>query len=132
MGKNPRKTGLTVVGNATESAVTGVPPPKRLGEAGRALWRSIQAEYAITDAGGIAVLTLACGALDRAAVLQRAIEHDGATVMTRNGPKVHPAIKEELACRAYVTRTLARLGVLDEPLHGGAGRPASGSGLGVS
>jgi hypothetical protein len=95
-----------------------IPPPKTLGAAGRTC---------ITDSGGYCVLTLACEALDRADGLRKRIDQDGEVIDFRTGPKVHPAVKEELACRAYVTRALGRLGVLDEPVKT-MGRPLKGHG----
>jgi hypothetical protein len=39
-----------------------------------------------------------------------AIATDGAVVYTRTGvPRSHPSAKDELACRAFVVRTLERL-----------------------
>jgi hypothetical protein len=39
---------------------TGLPPPRKLGEHGQALWDAITAEYRIEDAGGVEILTQAC------------------------------------------------------------------------
>jgi hypothetical protein len=122
MREKPPPKPLALVGTPAEPGATAIPPPKTLGAAGRTLWRSIQAEFSITDSGGYAVLAVACEALDRADGLRKCIDEDGEVIALRSGPKVHPAIKEELACRAFVTRALGRLGVLDEPLKT-VGRP---------
>jgi hypothetical protein len=45
---------------------------------------------------------LACEALDRADGLRKRINEDGEVIDFRTGPKVHPAVKEELACRTQV------------------------------
>lgn len=37
--------------------------------------------------------------------------------------KAHPAIREELACRGFVVRTLQKLGLNCEPVRSGPGRP---------
>ena len=107
---------LTVVGNAPN-------PPRKLGPAGQSLWDRIQAEFAITDVGGVELLCLACQALDRAEALADAIARDGEVIHSRTGvPKTHPAVKDELACRAFVSKMLQKLGVTDEPLKS-IGRP---------
>src|SRR5437879_5984609 len=91
-------------------------PPKDLGESGGNLWRRIQAEYAISDSGGREMLSQACKAADRLASLAETIEQDGPIVHTRQGPKRHPALGAELACRDFIVRTLAKLGLNFEPV----------------
>ena len=95
MREKPPPKPLALVGTPAEPGATAIPPPKTLGAAGRTLWRSIQAEFSITDSGGYAVLTVACEALDRADGLRKCINEDGEVIALRSGPKVHPAIKEE-------------------------------------
>jgi hypothetical protein len=68
------------------------------------LWRSVHAEYEISDVGGIELLAQACAALDRAEALAARIEEDGETIHVRGVPKSHPA--NEIACRALCIRTL--------------------------
>jgi hypothetical protein len=97
-------------------------PPRPLGDYGNALWDRVQGEYGITDTGGIEILAQACAALDRAEALREAIDRDGEVITTRNGPKVHPGCKDELACRAFVVRTLERLGLNVEAIKP-PGRP---------
>src|SRR5262245_2946150 len=46
-------------------------PPRKLGKHGRQLWDRVQAEFGITDIGGIELLTLCCQSLDRAESLER-------------------------------------------------------------
>ena len=119
--KSPKTPSLTVVGEGPEN---GLKPPRKLGPAGGSLWARIQAEFAITDVGGIELLCLACQALDRAENLADAIARDGATIYSRTGvPRSHPSIKDELACRAFVVRTLERLGLNVEAVRP-PGRPA--------
>jgi hypothetical protein len=65
---------------------------------------------------------------DRAEELRAAIDRDGAVVQTRTGPKDHPALKHELAARAFVCRTITRLGLDIEPLKR-VGRPGGGHGI---
>jgi hypothetical protein len=116
-GDPPR---LTLV----EPAATGVEPPRPLGSQGRGLWNRVQAEYDVSDPAGIEFLTLAAESLDRAQALSEAIERDGMVVRTPSGLRSHPALREELANRAFVTRTLQRLGLNYEPLRMGPGRPS--------
>jgi Phage terminase, small subunit len=90
-----------------------ITPPRPLGNHGQTLWNEIQREYAITDTGGVEVLAQICAALDRAEQLSEAIQRDGALVPTSNGTGMrgHPAIKDELSCRTFIVRSLARLGI---------------------
>jgi hypothetical protein len=44
-------------------------PPHKLGEAGLALWNSIQSAYAVDDAAGAEILAHACLAADRLVAL---------------------------------------------------------------
>ncbi len=46
------------------TTVKGPTPPQGLDESGLSLWRSIQAEYGITDSGGAPLPMFAEGALD--------------------------------------------------------------------
>jgi hypothetical protein len=98
-------------------------PAPPLGDVGRALWDRVNSEYAIEDAGGVAMLTLACSALDRASRCREQIDKDGELVHTKSGAREHPLIKAELAAMAFVVRTLARLGLNFEPVRSGVGRP---------
>src|SRR5215207_1920914 len=113
------KTTLKVV---PATPVNPSAPPSDLGELGQKLWRSIMEEYSIDDAGGRELLTQACKALDRAEACAEHIKRDGEVIRTKAGPKDHPALKHELANRAFVVRTLARLG-LDVEAIKPVGRP---------
>jgi hypothetical protein len=87
-------------------------PPRQLGARGLDLWRTIMAEYHIDDPGGRELLYQAAAALERAEQLAEAIAADGVVVHTRAGaPKPHPALAAELAARAFICRTLERLGL---------------------
>jgi P27 family predicted phage terminase small subunit len=124
MSTNIGKPSLTVV----DPASTYPPPPRKLGHYGRALWDDIMRENQIEDRGGIELLAQICATLDRAESLAEAINKDGATYHTRAGvPKAHPAIKDELACRAFIARNLQRLGITVEAVKT-VGRPATGFG----
>jgi hypothetical protein len=109
--------------NSLKSLVASREPSRTLGEHGRKLWDRVTAEFEVEDAAGIELLTLACQSLDRAEGLAARVAEDGEIVRTRNAVKTHPAIKEELACRGFVVRTLSRLGLNYEPLRAAPGRP---------
>lgn len=122
MARSPEKPLLSVV----SSRAATISPPRPLGSHGTALWDRIQAEYGIYDCGGAELLAQACQALDRAEGLAAAIARDGDVVRSRGGVfKTHPAVREELACRSFVVRTLERLGVTSETVKR-PGRPPSG------
>lgn len=115
---------LSIVGS---SSTTGIEPPRSLGQPGRQLWDTVQDEYRVTDSGGAAMLLEACAELDRAEELAAAIKRDGAVIYSKSGPKPNPCLKEELAARAFVVRTLQKLGITSEPVKS-IGRPGVGFG----
>jgi hypothetical protein len=119
-----RKPPLSVVGSGS----TGAHPPRPLGDHGRRLWDHVQHEYGIRDIGGVETLAQACAGLDRAEQLASQIATDGLVIRTKTGLKAHPAMRDELAARAFVVRTLERLGITIEAVKP-VGRPGSG-GLG--
>jgi hypothetical protein len=88
-----------------------------------ALWRRVTAEYDIEDAAGIELLTQSCAAVDLSEALADRIAQDGEVIRTKDGLKVHPAVKDSLAARGLAIRTLTRLGLNWEPLRAGPGRP---------
>jgi hypothetical protein len=102
----PAKPPLAIVDSGSST-----PPPRKLGQHGMELWRTIMAEYQLEDRGGIELLCQACGALDRVEELSERIASDGAVITVRGVPKPHPALAAELAARALVCRTLERLGL---------------------
>jgi hypothetical protein len=112
-------THLTVV----DPASTDAEPPPTLLEAGRRLWTRVLAEYDVSDVAGREMLLQCCTMADRAEGLARDVERDGAVIHTRSGPRDHPGLKHELAARAFICRTLVRLGLNWEPLHLHSGRP---------
>ena len=119
MAKKP-KPSLKLIGS--DGASTGTQPPRNIGPYGRKLWDQVMREYAIEDAGGIEMLAQACQALDRAEALREAIDQDGAVIRVRGTIRDHPALKHELANRAFVVRTLSRLGLNFEPVRPSVGR----------
>jgi len=106
-------------------AKRGKNPPRPLGKAGTAMWSAVMREYEIADSGGIEILAQACAALDRAEALRTAIDRDGEIITVGGAPKDHPALKHELANRAFVVRAIQRLG-LDVEAVKPVGRPGIG------
>jgi hypothetical protein len=124
MAKSISDPPLTLV-NPTSTAIS---PPRALGVHGKALWDRIQGEYRVEDTGGVELLAQACQALDRAEALAAAIARDGEVIHTRTGvPRTHPAVKDELGLRAFIVRTLEKLGLNVEAIKP-IGRPPSSTG----
>lgn len=115
-----RKPALKIV----KTARTTNHPPRTLGKVGLGLWTRITNEYDVNDAAGKELLALGCEALDRAEACRAAIDRDGEVQRGGNGfSKEHPALRPELASRAFVAKMLLRLGLDVEPLRSGPGRP---------
>ncbi len=122
--KDPEKPPLALVDPDT----TGDTPPRKFGRAGLSLWNAITCGYQVDDAGGIELLAQACLASDRLEALAARIDEDGEIIRTRTGVvKAHPCLKEELALRAFICKTLERLGLNLEVIKP-VGRPARGFG----
>jgi hypothetical protein len=120
MAEKPPRTSFSVV---TALPVQVPDPPRPLGPAGHGLWRAIQTEYNIQDQGGITMLLVGCQALDRAERLRVQIDADGEVIRLRNGSvRAHPAIRDELGCRAQVMRAIEKLGLNFEAVKA-IGRP---------
>ena len=120
----PEKPKLSVV----RSSSSGPQPPRKLGKLGRALWDRIQREFNIEDCGGIEMLMQAAEAADLVGELRAAREREGVVLRGRSGLRSHPCLREELAARAFICRTLTRLGITTEPLKS-IGRPSGGLGV---
>jgi hypothetical protein len=111
--------------NLVDPASSGISPPRKLGQHGLSLWNSVQTAYRIDDVGGMELLAQACAATDRVEALAERINADGEVVQTRAGPKAHPALRDELQGRAFIVRTLERLGLNVEAIKP-IGRPSHG------
>ena len=116
MAKKPK---LELVGSSVTNPTA---PHATLGKAGRDQWQSIQSEYGISDSGGLALLQQICAAADEIAECAAIIARDGRMIRGKFGPREHPLLKHELALRAFVCRTLQRLGLNLEPIKS-VGRP---------
>ena len=113
------KPPLTVV----VAPATSLGPARDLGPAGRALWAAIAGEYRIEDACGIEFLTQASEAEDRLSAISAQIAIDGPIVYGRTGPREHPGLRSEVQLRAFIVRTLEKLGINHQPVHASPGRP---------
>lgn len=99
-------------------------PPAHLRPDGKRLWTALVAEYGITDAGGLALLTAACEALDRMRAAQASIAKDGELVTDRYGaPKLNPACGLEKDARNGFLAAVKALRLDVEPPKP-VGRPA--------
>jgi hypothetical protein len=107
------------------SPPTGQQPPRKLGQHGLNLWRTITSEYDISDAGGIEILLQVCRATDRVESLAEQIDSDGEVVMVKGTPKPHPLLRDEIQIRAFVCRGLQKLGLNVEVVKP-VGRPSKG------
>jgi phage terminase small subunit len=122
--KMPKRPKLSVVERIANNQAE---PPTHLGETGASLWRSVMSEYRVDDVGGAEALLQVCTTADQAAEYRQIIKRDGPVVQTKNGPREHPLVKAELACRSFVIRGLQRLGLSDNsrpvgrPGYGGVG-----------
>jgi hypothetical protein len=113
------KPKLSVVKPAQRTASV----PEHLGAAGRELWASIQASYAIADPGGLALLQQAAEAADRIASVRRQVDEQGELLVIKGIPRVNPLCAVERDQRAALVRCLRNLNLDIEPLRDGPGRP---------
>jgi Phage terminase, small subunit len=112
--------------------VDSMPTPPPLGEDGMKLWRRITNEYDVSDAGGFEMLKQACEAADDLARYGLIIARDGPMIETKLGPKEHPMVKHQMIARAFIVRTLSRLGLNFEPVRSSIGRAAKAIRRGVT
>jgi hypothetical protein len=114
---NPLLTSL----KPTSSAID---PPRSLQKHGLNLWHAVMNAYRIDDVGGRELLALACAQLDRVEALSELISADGEVYRDgENPPRAHPALRDELNGRAFIARTLERLGVTSIEPDSPPGRP---------
>lgn len=92
--------------------MTAPKAPDGLHDAGRALWRSVLAEYELSRAE-LHVLELACQAADRGAQAHAEVERLGITVEGRYGPRLNPAVPILRDAQAAVVANLRALGVVN-------------------
>lgn len=98
--------------------------PRELGPEGRQLWVELVVEYEIEDAGGLAILRLACESWQRYKDAQRQIKADGMSFLDRfDQVRAHPLLAIERDSRAQCLQALKSLNLGIEPLRDGPGRP---------
>src|SRR5262245_38723652 len=78
--------------NFSHSHVDVPRPPRQLGEAGRLLWKQIQDEYRILDAGGLCHLLSACRAEDDIQRFRETVAREG-DVLKSDPWKPHPLLQ---------------------------------------
>jgi P27 family predicted phage terminase small subunit len=101
-------------------------PPRHLSQPARAWFGKLRAEYGIEDSGGLALLTTAAEAWDRARDARILLAKEGAVVRDRFGQQVaHPAVRIENAARAQMLQALKQLALDVEPVKR-PGRPGIG------
>ena len=98
-------------------------PPANLDATGRALWDEVTTVFAWDDPGNYRVLEQCCFALQRAERCRAVIDEQGEMLMVRGHVRSHPLLRDELQNRAFVVRSLAKLGLDLAPLRSGPGRP---------
>jgi phage terminase small subunit len=102
--------------------------PSHLSRPAKRWFLTLQREYGVTDAAGLAVLVVASEAFDRARGARELIAKDGAVVRDRFRQYVpHPAVRIEMAARAQVLQAIKQLGFDLEPTKA-IGRPGLPSG----
>jgi P27 family predicted phage terminase small subunit len=98
--------------------------PQKLSVEARGLWQKLAKEYQIEDQGGLAVLQVACEALDRLRAAQAGIKKDGMTFTDRFGQvRINPLTSVERDSRAQYLQALKALNLDLEPLKDRPGRP---------
>jgi P27 family predicted phage terminase small subunit len=98
--------------------------PRSLSREGKKIWKDLQAEYQITDPGGLLILKTGLEALDRLREAQAVIAKEGPQVQDRFGQwKAHPLLTVERDSRAAMLAALKALNLDLEPLRDGPGRP---------
>jgi hypothetical protein len=121
--KKPRKPPLKLVTNQPEPPVNRLQPPPNLRASGATCWARIMTEYDVQDAGGLELLNQLCAGLDDIASYDAIIDAEGVMIRTKTGTKAHPLLKERLSVRAFVARTIVRLGLNVEVIRPTSGRP---------
>jgi P27 family predicted phage terminase small subunit len=90
-------------------------PPAHLGDAGRALWRSIQRDHEIADGAGLALLARACECADRLAAVREQVAKDGLLVPGyKRQPRPHPLLSVEAEAIRLQLAALRALGLEPE------------------
>lgn len=100
------------------SAAESAGPPADLAEPEREMWRRLQAEYGLEDAGAAVLLGLLCRNLQLSRECRERIEKDGKIVNGRE----HALLKVQRDADKQAAAAMRHLNLL-EPLRDGPGRP---------
>jgi phage terminase small subunit len=85
-------------------------PPSGLSPAARAWWKRLQAEYALSDEGGLALLEQAARAYHRLEQARVLLDRDGPVIVDRfNQKRQHPAASVERDARSGLLAALRAL-----------------------
>jgi P27 family predicted phage terminase small subunit len=99
-------------------------PAKDLSAAAKRKFRSLQAEYDISDTAGLDLLNDYCQFYDRREQARKTIREDGAVIKDRFGQTVaHPATRIERDASGAMLKCLRALNLDLEPKHDKPGRP---------
>ena len=99
--------------------------PSHLKAEGKAFFEKIVADFDISDAAGLALLTRASECIDRMAAAREIIKKEGEICTDRYGsPKLHPAVVLEKDSRSGFLQAVKALNLDLEPLNPAPGRPA--------
>lgn len=97
--------------------------PNHLSMEAKKIWGEITAEYDVDDAAGRRILMAALEARDRADQARQVIDHDGLTIIGRDGQiKAHPLLTVERDARAAFLAGLKALQLEIKPSRP-VGRP---------
>ena len=103
-------------------------PPRTLSGPSKTLWLTVQSQFGIDDAGGLAVLSAACEAHQRVRQAQVILKDEGLLVRDARGQiRPHPAVKIEVDSRAQFLAAVKQLNLDLEPLEHSVGRPGGGA-----
>jgi P27 family predicted phage terminase small subunit len=98
--------------------------PAHLSDEAKRLWKTLTAEYNITDSGGLSILRAGLEARDRATGAREAIDRDGLSINDRWGvPRAHPLASVERDAQRIWLAALKQLCLDIEPLRDRPGRP---------
>jgi hypothetical protein len=98
--------------------------PRDLSSSARRWFKTMAEDYGISDSGGLAILTLAARALDRAEAAKAVIDREGMLVTDRFGcAKAHPCCAIERDARASMLAAIRNLHLDVEQPHSRPGRP---------
>jgi phage terminase small subunit len=104
-----------------------IAPPSGLSAEAADRWRTLQVEYGIRDAGGLAILRLHCEAFMTVRACEATLAKAGLTNLDRFGqPRAHPAAAILRDARSQMLSTIRALNLDVEAKHPHVGRPLGG------